>query len=112
MRNKQQWFQTSNFTLQTSLNGGAFGLRRIDGTSRRSFHVDTGTALTSEQIANLPGIDGLFQIVQDAIDRNVPVLEVSYNTDSGYPETIYIDYYSQVIDDEIYHVVSNFQLLN
>ena len=82
------------------------------GVITEAYYVDSGAALTPEQIANLPGINGLFDIIQSAIDRNVPVLDVTYNAAYGYPETIYIDYYSQIIDDEIYHVVTNFQLVN
>ena len=82
------------------------------GVITEAYYVDSSTALTPEQIANLPGINGLFDIIQSAIDRNVPVLEVTYNAAYGYPETIYIDYYSQIIDDEIYHVATNFQLVN
>ncbi|WP_455209550.1 DUF6174 domain-containing protein [Kaarinaea lacus] len=82
------------------------------GVITEAHFLSTGEPLTPEQIASLLDIEALFNQIQGAIDLNAAVLNVTYNADYGYPETIYIDYYSQVIDEEISHSVLDFQLTN
>lgn len=82
------------------------------GEITEAYFVSSGEALTAEQMADLLDIEALFAIIQNAIDRDVAELNVTYNNDYGYPETSYIDYYSQILDDEITHRVMEFQILN
>ena len=43
----------------------------------------------------------LFDMVEDAIDRKVHQLDVTYDQQFGYPTSIAIDYQENTIDDEI-----------
>ena len=46
-------------------------------------------------------IDGLFNMVDDAIDRNAHSLDVTYDEQLGFPTIIAIDFLENAIDDEI-----------
>ncbi len=43
----------------------------------------------------------LFDIIQDAIDREAASLEVSYDAEFGFPTAVSIDYAANVADEEI-----------
>ncbi len=55
------------------------------GISRSSFH----------------SIEGLFDIIQNAMDKNADLLQVKYNPQIGYPETTHVDFSFGVADEEI-----------
>jgi hypothetical protein len=59
---------------------------------------NTGQAAAS--ILAYPTIDGLFDLIEDAIDRGAAGLMVSYDGVFGYPTEISIDYDLEVADDE------------
>lgn len=50
---------------------------------------------------NLPTVEGLFAIIQQAIDRPASRLRVRYDPATGAPITIIIDYDRRAIDDEL-----------
>ena len=54
-------------------------------------------------------IDGLFDIIQDAITDDVDHIAVSYDKENGYPTKIEIDYRSNAIDDEYTLIVTEFE---
>lgn len=54
-------------------------------------------------------IEGLFDLVREAIDRHAHRIAVSYDTTYGYPKFIEIDYLENGIDDELQIKVSSFQ---
>ena len=56
-------------------------------------------------------IDDLFGVIQDAVDEGAYRIDVTYNGDRGYPETIGIDYEMNIADEEFYLDVRNFELL-
>ena len=43
----------------------------------------------------------LFQVIEDALDRNADRLDVIYDPELGYPTSIVIDYEEQVADEEL-----------
>ncbi|WP_392481997.1 DUF6174 domain-containing protein [Nostoc sp. C110] len=71
--------------------------------------VATGQAVNPEFFQNYKTIPKLFDVIQDAINRQAYSLNVSYSPKFGYPTKIEIDYDSQIADEEIYLTIENFQ---
>ncbi|MBC1218674.1 hypothetical protein GNF10_30945 [Nostoc sp. UCD121] len=71
--------------------------------------VATGQAVNPEFFQNYKTIPKLFDVIQDAINRQAYSLNVSYSPKLGYPTKIEIDYNSQIADEEIYLTIENFQ---
>tara|TARA_B100000929_G_scaffold266734_1_gene234581 strand:- start:950 stop:1381 length:432 start_codon:yes stop_codon:yes gene_type:complete len=46
-------------------------------------------------------IDGLFDLVQDAYDRDAHEVQVDFNSSRGYPIRIWIDYVEMMQDEEM-----------
>jgi len=59
----------------------------------------------------LPTVEALFDIVDNALDREVDLLEVVYDPALGYPRRIAIDYRFSTADDEVTHVVSGLEIM-
>jgi len=54
-------------------------------------------------------VQGLFDLVREAIDRRADRIVVSYDTTYGYPKLIDIDYLENGVDDELQIKVSDFR---
>lgn len=61
----------------------------------------SGEAVAGENARFWPPVEGLFEIVQDAIDRDADSLLVDYHPSLGYPISIRIDYEEMAIDEEL-----------
>ena len=61
--------------------------------------------------STLPTVETLFDLVADAIDREVDLLEVVYDPTLGYPRRIAIDSRFATADDEMTHVVSDLAIV-
>lgn len=66
-----------------------------EGTTRWSFGTDVQT------------VPDLFEFIDDADSGGAQVVDVTYNSDLGYPETISVDYMVNAIDDEVCYTVKN-----
>lgn len=56
----------------------------------------------SEATAELfPGVDGLFDILEDAIERNAHAIDVTYDPRNGVPLEFFIDYLENAVDEEL-----------
>ncbi|UCD24069.1 MAG: hypothetical protein JSW51_13740 [Gemmatimonadota bacterium] len=65
-------------------------------------HADSGTVVDTTQLSwYFLTVDGLFEAVQDAIDREAHSLTVEYHVQLGYPTSIDIDYSLNVADEEV-----------
>ncbi len=70
--------------------------------------VESGEPVTDEQQLNFyKTVDGLFDVIQDAIDRSAVSIQVEYDPDLGYPVSAFIDYETQLADEELGFEVSN-----
>lgn len=56
-------------------------------------------------------VDELFDLIEDARERDPAVLEVSYHPRYGYPTRIYVDYSAQTADEELGFTLSNLRRL-
>ena len=54
-------------------------------------------------------IDGLFDMIQDAIDREAVRLTVSYDPEIGYPTSVSIDYSLTIIDEEFSFTATSYE---
>ncbi len=67
--------------------------------------VITGVTELASEVARDPDtfrtIDGLFDLVQDAYDRDAHEVQVDFDPDRGYPTRIWIDYVEMMMDEEM-----------
>ena len=67
--------------------------------------VITGVTELASEVARDPEtfrtIDGLFDLVQDAYDRDAHEVQVDFDPDRGYPTRIWIDYVEMMADEEM-----------
>lgn len=71
-----------------------------DGTVERVF-VETGEEVPEELQDLFPTVDGLFDVLMDAFDRDAHSVDVTYDPSSGAPLDIFIDYEENVSDEEL-----------
>ena len=67
--------------------------------------VITGVTELASEVARDPEtfrtIDGLFDLVQDAYDRDAHEVQVDFDPGRGYPTRIWIDYVEMMMDEEM-----------
>ena len=67
--------------------------------------VITGVTEIASEVARdpdgYPTIDGFFDLVQDAYDRDAYEVQVEFDPDRGYPTRIWIDYVEMMMDEEM-----------
>ncbi|MDZ8236564.1 MAG: DUF6174 domain-containing protein [Nostoc sp. ChiQUE01a] len=71
--------------------------------------VETGQPVNPDFFDNYNTIPKLFNVIQDAINRQAYSLDVDYSPRLGYPTQINVDYNSQIADEEIYLTIENFE---
>jgi len=70
----------------------------------------TGAAVTITFAGLFPNVEGMFSIIDAALERDAARIEVQYDATYGYPTRILIDYDGQWgNDDEVVYTISNFQ---
>ena len=71
-------------------NGVLAGIKYADGSG----------AVDKSKYTNYRTIEGLFEFIQDAINRKAYRITVSYDANLGYPTTASIDYDQRIADEE------------
>ena len=71
-------------------------------------YADDGALVPAQFNGTFPTIDGMFDKIQDAIDRNSARVDVSYDPARGYPVSIALDGSTQIADDESSYTITNF----
>jgi hypothetical protein len=72
-------------------------------------YFDTeGGVVPASVLANLETIDGVFDRIQEAIDRDAHEIVVEYSPNLGHPTTVAIDYDENTADEELSLALSNF----
>jgi hypothetical protein len=77
----------------------------VNGQVTEAFRLRDGTYLSAQEIGGVFPIEGLFNKIQESINRNVYSLKVTYNATLGYPESIAIDQDARLVDDEVTYTV-------
>ena len=73
-------------------------------------HGEEQTYVLDEIPDTFKTVDQLFEIIEDATSR-AEMLEVSYDQEKGYPNTINIDYSSDIADEEVSFRLSDLYFL-
>jgi hypothetical protein len=63
-------------------------------------YEDTGAAVDPSLLSLYPTVEGLFEIIENAIDQEAEVVQASYDPTLGYPTSITLDGSSMIADDE------------
>lgn len=61
----------------------------------------TGAKLDAARFKDFRTIDGLFDFIQEAINRNAESIQVTYDATNAYPTSVSIDYIKQAVDEEM-----------
>lgn len=71
-----------------------------DGTVERVY-VESGEDVPEDLRDLFPTVEGLFDVLQDAFERDAHRIDVTYDPSSGVPLDIFIDYQENVADEEL-----------
>ncbi len=75
---------------------------RVSGTQVLGrTYAETGDAVDPVGADSYPSVDGLFQILEDAVNRDAAHISVTWDPDTGVPLDFFIDYQEQVADEEL-----------
>lgn len=80
-----------------------------DGAVVSRVYVSGGGPVPPVLESAFPSIDGLFELIEEALRQNAYSLDVRYDATLGYPTIISVDYDRQIADDEFVHIVSDYQ---
>lgn len=71
----------------------------------------TNAEVTTEYFDDFPTVDGLFDILAEAIEADPYLLHARFHRTYGYPMRIDLDYDRQMVDDEVTYTVRDFTVL-
>lgn len=80
---------------------GPYLVRVEDGEVAAVLDPATGEPVDPEDDRWIVSLDGLFDVIVDALERDAHELRVEYDPELGFPAEIFIDYRKQVIDEEV-----------
>ena len=72
-------------------------------------YVESGESPATNGFPLYHTIDGLFDMIQDAIDREAARLTVSYDPEIGYPTSVSIDYALTIMDEEFSFTATSYE---
>mmetsp|Transcript_6517 Transcript_6517/g.12676 ORF Transcript_6517/g.12676 Transcript_6517/m.12676 type:complete len:398 (+) Transcript_6517:270-1463(+) len=83
-----------------------------NNTVDAAYFAEDGTAAPDNMIRNwLKTIDGMFDTIQDAVDRKAHSMQIAYNETYGYPMSVSIDYVEMMADEELYETTEGLVIL-
>ena len=85
---------------------GPVRVRVEDGVVTQRTYVNPGDPIPGEPGEAFPSVDGLFDALADAYERDAHSVEVTYDPETGVPLDIYIDYEENTADEELGFEVS------
>lgn len=71
-----------------------------DGVEVARTYVDTGEAVPEAFSDVFPSVDGLFDVLEDAVRRGADDVRVTWGSGNGLPVDFFIDYSVNVADEE------------
>lgn len=83
----------------------------MDNAIVSAVYESSGDPVSADVQATLHTVDGMFGVIQDAIDEDAYRLVVSYDPTRGFPVDIFIDYDERVADEEFSLSVRDFELI-
>jgi hypothetical protein len=119
--NRRRWNQQNIGNYRYTLTNSCFCIPEARGPVVITVQNGITTSITTttgepvsnpEFFARFNTIPKLFNVIADAIARRADNIEVTYNSQFGYPTDIAIDYDFQIADEELFLTISDFQVLN
>ena len=83
-------------------------LQVVDGEVVSGVHVFSGDVLTPEELAVQLTVVEFFDVVEDALNRRVAGVSISYDQDIGYVQHMYIDYNGGATSDDVEYFISEY----
>ena len=120
-QNRQKWESQHITHYRINLSIGCFCV--FSARMPVSVEIDNGKVLSiidnqgkpaddlQDAVAPYAGIDKLFDEIDAAHKAGAAQVDVTYNAQYGYPETINIDQSQQVADDELSLSITHFEVL-
>ena len=68
---------------------------------------EEGGPVAEEIAAEVPTVDGLFALLQEAVDGNAASLRATYDEELGHPLDVFVDYDFRIADEEQGFIASN-----
>ena len=109
-RNQERWQQQRPATYRYGVERLCFcgvearGPVRVtvagDDVTDRTY-IDSGETVPGLFEDLFPTVDGLFDVLRDAIEREAHRIDVTYDPISGVPLDVFIDYQQNVADEEL-----------
>jgi len=115
---KDQGLRNYDFTLERQAFvpedwRGPVNIQVLSGVAVSVTYVSSGEAVTGGKFDKVDTIDNLFTILKNAytgkgdFDQKADTINVTYNTQMGYPTTFYIDVSQTIADEEQGYTVTN-----
>ncbi len=79
------------------------------GTVVSTTDAQTGDPIDISTVGPYPSVEGMFAILQDAVDRNANDIIATYHIDLGYPLELQIDFSRDTKDEELGYVTLAFE---
>lgn len=79
---------------------GPVRVRVVSGGVQARAYTASGAAVPSQLEAYFPGVEGLFDILEDAVERDAHQIQVTWDPESGIPMDFWIDYQANLADEE------------
>jgi hypothetical protein len=78
----------------------------INGQIVAQIYVDSGASVTGDALGWFPDVDGLFDVLRDAMNEGAHEIRVTYNPANGVPIDFWIDYSENTADEELGFIVT------
>jgi hypothetical protein len=115
---QNQELKDYDFTLQRQAFApedwrGPVNIQVRNGAAVSVTYVSSGAEVTGSKFDNADTIDKLFTILKDAyagkgeFEQKADTINVTYNTQTGYPTTFFIDVSQTMADEEVGYTVTN-----
>jgi hypothetical protein len=83
-------------------------IRVAGGQIASASFIDDGTAVGEPTRGRLTTVDGVFDMIESAIDANASSVDVDYDATWGYPAAVFVDYNRRTADEELTLELSDF----
>lgn len=72
-----------------------------DGTVVSRVYTDSGTPVPDDFEPLFPDVEGLYEVLLDALERDAAQIDVTWDSVTGLPSEFFIDYNEQIADEEV-----------
>ncbi|NND70241.1 MAG: hypothetical protein HKN43_01550 [Rhodothermales bacterium] len=83
----------------------------LDDSVSAAIRLRDNVDISSQQLAFIPSIEKLFDIIREATGGEADEIEVTYDRQRGFPTSVSIDYIKDAVDDEISYSISAVQAI-